>query len=53
MDAVRDCAILPCAHVCVCSGCAPQLLASAAADGACAKCPVCRNPFQTVFRLYF
>eukprot|EP00959_Pyramimonas_sp_CCMP1952_P456592 9473431-Pyramimonas_sp.AAC.2 len=25
MDALRDCVILPCAHVCVCANCIPQV----------------------------
>src|SRR5690242_7318034 len=39
MEKLSNCIILPCAHLCLCSSCAPKIKQS---------CPLCRAPIQSV-----
>lgn len=42
--------VLPCAHACMCLGCAAKI--KAGASGAEPKCPVCRAPVDKVIKIY-
>ena len=48
----KDCVLLPCRHLCICEGCAQELLYDAA-DGKskAAPCPMCRARVQSVVQL--
>jgi hypothetical protein len=48
IDATTDHAIVPCGHLCVCSTCGPRL-----ARTRHARCPICREPVQSLQRIFF
>jgi hypothetical protein len=48
MSEARDTMVLPCRHMCLCSGCATAVMAQADASR---KCPVCRAEMQSLLRL--
>ena len=45
MDALANCAILPCGHICGCLGCMQDLRTR--------KCPICRGPVTNVQQVFF
>jgi E3 ubiquitin-protein ligase MGRN1 len=45
MTAPRDTTVLPCRHMCLCSGCAHVLRMQAE------KCPICRTPIQQLLQI--
>ena len=45
MDALANCAILPCGHICGCLGCMQDVRTR--------KCPICRGPVTTVQEVFF
>ena len=57
----KDCFLLPCRHLCVCAGCAHEILRTTKVankhrrrDGGMAKptpCPICRQGIQSVVQL--
>ena len=47
LDAAKDCALMPCRHLCVCAACAEDLLR---AHPAC--CPICRAAIESSIRLF-
>ena len=54
-DADRTHALIPCGHLCLCTACADNFLASRAAReaaGDCLRCPVCRAPCDTAMRVF-
>jgi hypothetical protein len=48
IDATTDHAVIPCGHVCLCSTCGPRL-----ARTRHARCPICREPVQSLQKLFF
>ena len=48
IDAATDHAVIPCGHVCLCSTCGPRL-----ARTRHARCPICREPVQSLQKLFF
>jgi len=58
MDAPRDCAVMPCGHVCLCSQCLPSFQAASLGDvdegdTSVGRCPICRAEISQVTRLFF
>jgi hypothetical protein len=48
IDATTDHAVIPCGHVCLCSTCGPRL-----ARTRHARCPICREPVQSLQKLFY
>jgi hypothetical protein len=48
IDAPTDHVIMPCRHVCLCSTCGPRL-----ARTRHARCPICREPVQSLQKVFY
>ena len=47
VDALKQHAVLPCLHNCLCEACAQRLL-----DERTPCCPVCRGPIERILRVF-